>query len=85
MKLSSNMILVIQLSATAELKLKFLWRCHYYSTQRSELFDYLAKDKPISLNLDAKDKLIVLIYGSKKHITILKFSIKMSSPLLITT
>ena len=43
----------------------FPLRCHFCSTQRSKLFDKLEKVGPIFLNLNAKDKVLVLLYRSK--------------------
>ena len=45
----------------------FLLRCHFCSTQRSKLFDKLEKVGPIFLNLNAKDKVLVLLYRSKTN------------------
>ena len=43
----------------------FLLRCHLYSPQRLELFDNLAKVESSFLNLNIKDKVFFLLYGSQ--------------------
>ena len=41
----------------------FLFRCHFYSTPRLELFKNLEKIDPNFLNLNEKDQVNVLLYG----------------------
>ena len=53
--------------AEAEIIEHFLLRCHFYSTQRSEFFDKLEKVDPNFLDLNAKYKLLVLLYKSKTN------------------
>ena len=43
----------------------FLLRCQFYSTQRLELFEKLEKVEPNFLNLNAKNQVLVLLYGSR--------------------
>ena len=54
----------------------FLLRCHLYSPQRLELFENLEKVDASFLNLNVKDKVNFLLYGSQSAISkILKFVI----------
>ena len=50
----------------------FLLRCHFYSSQRLELFDKLNKINSSFFKLSAKDQVNILLYGysSKKKKTI---------------
>ena len=41
----------------------FLLRCHCFSTQRSELFDYLYRLDPSFSKLNTKEKVAYLLYG----------------------
>ena len=43
----------------------FLLRCHLYSSQRLELFENLEKVDSSVLNLIVKDKVSLLLYGSR--------------------
>ena len=43
----------------------FLLRCHCFSTQRSQLFDYLYRLDPPFSKLNAKDKVAYLLYLSR--------------------
>ena len=43
----------------------FLLRCHLYSPQRLELFENLEKVDSSFLNLNIKEKVIFLLYGSQ--------------------
>ena len=43
----------------------FLLRCHLYSPQRLEVFENLEKVDPSFLNLNVKDKVSFLLYGSQ--------------------
>ena len=43
----------------------FLLRCQFYSTQRLELFEKLEKVEPNFLNLNAKNQVLILLYGSR--------------------
>ena len=45
----------------------FLLRCCCFSTQRSELFDYLYRLDPSFSKLNAKDKVAYLLYGSRSN------------------
>ena len=45
----------------------FLLRCHFYSTQRLELFDYLEKVDPAFVHLNTKDQVHFLLYGSSTN------------------
>ena len=45
----------------------FLLRCHFYSTQRLELFDNLARAKPDFKKLSDKDQVSFMLYGSKTN------------------
>ena len=45
----------------------FLLRCHCFSTQRSELFDYLYRLDSSFSNLNTKEKGAYLRYGSKNN------------------
>ena len=60
---------------------QFLLRCHLYSPQRLELFENLEKVDASFLNLNVKDKVNFLLYGSQSAISkssnheILKFEI----------
>ena len=42
---------------------RFLLLFHFYSTQRSEFFDKLEKGNISFLDLNIKDKVLVLVYG----------------------
>ena len=59
----------------------FLLHCHLYSPQRLKLFENLEKVDSKFLNLNAKDKVSFLLYGSQSAISktssheILKFVI----------
>ena len=65
----------------AETTEHFLLRCHLYSPQRLELFENLEKVDASFLNLNVKDKVNFLLYGSQSAISkssnheILKFVI----------
>ena len=43
----------------------FLLRCHCFSTQRSELFDYLYRLDPSFSKLNTKEKVAYLLYDSR--------------------
>ena len=43
----------------------FLLHCQFYSTQRLELFGKLEKVEPNFLNLNAKNQVLILLYGSR--------------------
>ena len=43
----------------------FLLRCHCFSTQRSQLFDYLYRLDPPFSKLNTKDKIAYLLYVSR--------------------
>ena len=43
----------------------FLLRCHCFSTQRSELFDYLYRLDPSFSKLNTEEKVAYLLYGSR--------------------
>ena len=45
----------------------FLLHCQLYSTHRSELFDKIVKINQQSLNVTAKDQVLVLLYGSQRN------------------
>ena len=45
----------------------FLLRCHCFSTQRSELFDYLYRLDPSFSKLNTKEKVTYLLYGSRSN------------------
>ena len=45
----------------------FLLRCQFYSTQRLELFEKLEKVEPNFLNLNAKNQVLILLYGSRTN------------------
>ena len=45
----------------------FFLRCHLYSTQRSELFESLRKVDSNFLNLNEKDQVNTLLYGSQTN------------------
>ena len=45
----------------------FLLRCHLYSTQRLELFDYLERIDRTFFNLNTKDQVHFLLYGSSTN------------------
>ena len=45
----------------------FLLRCHFYSTQRLELFDNLERANPDFKNLSDKDQVSFMLYGSKTN------------------
>ena len=45
----------------------FLLRCHFYSAQRLELFKYLEKVDPTFFDLNAKDQVHFLLYGSSTN------------------
>ena len=45
----------------------FLLRCHCFSTQRSELFDYLYRLDPSFSKLNTKEKVAYLLYGSRNN------------------
>ena len=45
----------------------FLSRCHFYSTQRIELFDNLERANPVFKNLGDKDQISFMLYGSKAN------------------
>ena len=59
----------------------FFLRCHLYSTQRLELFESLKKVDSNFLNLNEKDQVNTLLYGSQTNDSkcanqeILKFAI----------
>ena len=42
----------------------FLLRCHFYSSQRLELFEKLVKVELNFLSLSAKNQVLILWYGS---------------------
>ena len=43
----------------------FLLRCQFYRTQRLELLEKLEKVEPNFLNLNAKNQVLILFYGSR--------------------
>ena len=45
----------------------FFWRCHFYSTQRLELFEKLKKVHSNFFNLNEKDQVNALLYGSQTN------------------
>ena len=45
----------------------FLLHCHFYSTQRLELFDNLERANPDFKNLSDKDQVSFMLYGSKTN------------------
>ena len=47
----------------------FLLRCHLYSLQRLELFENLEKIDSNFLNVNVKDKVCFLLYGSQSVTT----------------
>ena len=63
----------------------FLLRCHFYSSQRLELFDKLNKINLSFFNLSAKDQANILLYGysSKKPISLNEDIIKLVINFLI--
>ena len=54
-----------EVHAEVEITEHFLLRCHLYSPQRLELFENLKKVDSSFLNLNVKDKVSFLIYGSQ--------------------
>ena len=63
----------------------FLLRCHFYSSQRLELFDKLNKINSSFFKLSAKDQLNILLYGysSKRPISLNEDIIKLLINFLI--
>ena len=63
----------------------FLLRCHFYSSQRLELFDKLNKINSSFFKLSAKDQVNILLYGysSKKPISLNEDIIKLVINFLI--
>ena len=57
----------MQLVETTEVETteQFLLRCHLYSAQRLELFENLEEVDSSCLNLNVKDKVNFLLYGSQ--------------------
>ena len=53
--------------ADVETTSHFLLSCHFYSTQRLELFDNLERANPGFRNLSDKDQVSFLLYGSKTN------------------
>ena len=51
----------------AEATEHFHLRCHCFSTQRSELFDYLYRLDPSFSKLNTKEKVAYLLYGSRSN------------------
>ena len=45
----------------------FLFHCHFYSSQRLELFDNLEKANPDFKNLSDKDQVSFMLYGPKTN------------------
>ena len=45
----------------------FLLRCHCFSTQRSELFDYLYRLDPSFSKLNTEEKVAYLLYGLRSN------------------
>ena len=45
----------------------FLLRCHCFSSQRSELFDYLCRLDPSFSKLNTKEKVVYLLYDSRSN------------------
>ena len=45
----------------------FLLRCHFYSTQRLELFENLEKVDQGFFNLSSKNQVVTLLYGSQTN------------------
>ena len=45
----------------------FRLRCHFYSTQRFELFDNLERVNSDFKNLSGKDQVSFILYGSKTN------------------
>ena len=43
----------------------FLLHCQFYSTQRLQLFEKLEKAEQNFLNLNAKNQVLILFYGSR--------------------
>ena len=63
------MVSVIQLTLCVHVEPKskqqyFFLRCHLYSTQRLELFESFRKVDSNFLNLNEKDQVYTLLYGS---------------------
>ena len=52
---------------TLESRENFLLRCHFYSTQRLELFDKLERANPDFKNLSDKDQVSFMLCGSKTN------------------
>ena len=44
-----------------------LLRCHFYSTQRLQLFENLEKVDPNVLSLSAQNQVYILLYGSQTN------------------
>ena len=69
----------------------FFLRCHFYSTQRLELFENLKKVDSIFFNLNEKDQVNTLLYGFQTNYSkcanqeILKFVSPTSKLLLVLT
>ena len=53
--------------ADVETTKHFLMCCHFYSTQRLELFDNLERANPDFKNLSDKDQASFMLYGSKTN------------------
>ena len=51
--------------ADVETTERLLLRCHFYSTQKFELFDNLERATSDFKNLSGKDQVSLLLYGSK--------------------
>ena len=47
----------------------FLLPCHCFSSQRSELFNYLYRLDPSFSKLNTKDKVAYLLYGSRSNLS----------------
>ena len=63
----------------------FLLRCHFYSSQRLELFDELNKINSSFFKLSSKDQVIILLYGysTKKSISLNEYIIRLLINVLI--
>ena len=53
--------------ADVEITEHFLLHCHFYSTQRLELFDNLERANPDCKILSDKDQVSFILYGSKTN------------------
>ena len=69
----------------AETTEHFHLRCHYFSTQRSELFDYLYRLDPPFSKLTTKEKVAYLLYSSRSSWSSLHKVIKLVIKFLKST